>query len=214
MLTSEAFDFAPTGPRPPNVVYTGPRLADPAWARPWTPPPGDEPLVLVSLSSTYQDQVPMLRAIADALGRLPVRGLVTAGPSVDASAVAAPPNVSVVASAPHDAVLRQAAAVIGHGGHGTTIKALAHGVPVVAVPMGRDQNDIAARVVASGAGLGSRRAPSVAASARRSSGCSPSPLSPPRPRRLQAAIADDLAEDRAVDELERLAVRRASPSLA
>jgi UDP:flavonoid glycosyltransferase YjiC (YdhE family) len=40
-----------------------------------------------------------------------------------------------------------------HCGHGTTLKGLAAGVPLVCIPMGRDQNDTAARVVHSGAGL-------------------------------------------------------------
>ncbi len=40
-----------------------------------------------------------------------------------------------------------------HAGHGTVLKALAAGVPVVAMPLGRDQLDNAARVVHHGAGL-------------------------------------------------------------
>jgi UDP:flavonoid glycosyltransferase YjiC (YdhE family) len=33
------------------------------------------------------------------------------------------------------------------------MRALANGLPIVCIPMGRDQNDVAARVVARGAGL-------------------------------------------------------------
>ena len=40
-----------------------------------------------------------------------------------------------------------------HCGHGTTLKGLAAGVPLLCVPMGRDQNDTAVRVVERGAGL-------------------------------------------------------------
>ncbi len=43
--------------------------------------------------------------------------------------------------------------MITHGGHGTVIKALAAGVPMLCLPHGRDQADDAARVVAAGAGL-------------------------------------------------------------
>ena len=43
--------------------------------------------------------------------------------------------------------------MITHCGHGTTMKALAAGVPMVCVPMGRDQNDTAARVTFHGAGV-------------------------------------------------------------
>jgi len=65
----------------------------------------------------------------------------------------AAPNVFVCRSAPHNQLLPEAAAVVTHGGHGTVIRSLAAGVPLLCLPMGRDQNDNAARVVARGAGL-------------------------------------------------------------
>jgi UDP:flavonoid glycosyltransferase YjiC (YdhE family) len=49
--------------------------------------------------------------------------------------------------------MKSAAVVVSHGGHGTVIRALANGCPLLVQPMGRDQNDNAARVVARGAGL-------------------------------------------------------------
>jgi UDP:flavonoid glycosyltransferase YjiC (YdhE family) len=204
VMTSEAFDFPAAGARPANVRYVGPRLADPAWAGEWSPPPGDAPLVLVGFSSTFQDQLPVLRRVAEALGRLPVRGLVTLGPSLDADALDAPPNVTVVASAPHREVLAHAAAVVTHAGHGTVIKALAHGVPVVALPMGRDQLDVAARLVAAGAGLRLRPRARPAAIAQAVRRVLDEPAFARAARRLAEAIARDTAEDRAVAELEGL----------
>ena len=118
VLTSEAFEF-PGGPVPPNVRYVGPRLDDPEWVEEWTPPTGDQPLVLVGMSSTYQDHVSMLRRVAAGLGRLPVRGLITTGPTVTPDDIDAPPNVTVVRSAPHAEVLEHAGAVVTHAGHGT-----------------------------------------------------------------------------------------------
>jgi len=59
----------------------------------------------------------------------------------------------IVQSAPHREVLSQAALTITHGGHGTVMKALAAGVPMVLLPHGRDQADTAARVIARGAGV-------------------------------------------------------------
>ena len=41
-----------------------------------------------------------------------------------------------------------AAAVVTHAGHGTIMRALAHGIPLLCLPMGRDQDDNAARVFA------------------------------------------------------------------
>ena len=155
VLTSEAFDFP--AELDANVHYVGPRLADPAWVEPWTPPPGDDPLVLVALSSTFQDQVGTLQRVVDGLGRLPVRGLVTTGPAVSPDQLRAPANVQVVTAAPHAEVLQHASAVITHAGHGTVVKALAAGVPLLCMPMGRDQPDNATRVVVRGAGLKLKR---------------------------------------------------------
>jgi len=207
VLTSERFDY-PIDPLPPGVRYVGPRLDDPAWCEQWTPPAGDAPLVLVGLSSSDQDHTGLLQRIADALGRLPVRGLITTGPAIEPSELRAPANVTVVQSAPHSEVLRQAAAVVTHAGHGTVIKALAHGVPLVTIPLGRDQPDNAARVVHSGTGLRLRPGASearIAAAVRRL-------LDEPGFRaaagRMADAIQAELGEDHAAAELEALAESR------
>jgi UDP:flavonoid glycosyltransferase YjiC (YdhE family) len=153
VLTSPSFDFA-TPRLPPNVRYVGPQLDDPDWASGATwRPPGDAPLVLVAASSTFQRQTDLLRRAAAALGRLPVRGVVTVGRAVDPADVPAPENVRVVRAAPHRAVLAEAAAVVTHAGHGSVMKALAAGVPLVCMPMGRDQKDNAVRVLRLGAGV-------------------------------------------------------------
>jgi len=160
------------------------------------------------------DQTALLGRVAAALGRLDVRGLLTTGPSIDPRGFAAPANVRVVRSAPHTEVMRHAAAVITHAGHGTAIKALGAGVPVLALPLGRDQPDVAARVVAAGAGL---RLP-ARSSARRIANAVSRLLAEPAYRegagRLARAIAAERATDVAVDELEALAASRSSRALA
>lgn len=169
VLTSPEFDFPAT--LPAGVRYVGPVLDDPVWAKTrWTPPPGDDPLVLVAMSSTFQDQIGCLQRVLDALGTLPVRGIVTAGPALETSALDPPSNVAIVERAPHEEVLRHAALVVTHGGHGTVMKTLAAGVPMVLLPHGRDQADTATRVTMRGAGLALKRtAPShtIAAAAHR-----------------------------------------------
>jgi MGT family glycosyltransferase len=154
LATSRAFDFDQSPPAP--FRYVGPYLADPAWAAPWTPPwPADDrrPLVLVSFSTMYQGQEPLLRRVIEALSGLDVRGLVTLGPVLSAADFTAPGNVTIVASAPHSQVLPQAAAVVTHAGHASTLRPLVAGVPLVCLPLGRDQADNAERVAARGAGL-------------------------------------------------------------
>jgi MGT family glycosyltransferase len=158
VLTSPTFDYASPFV-PSNVRYLGPVLDDPSWTEPWAPSDDRRPLVLVALSSTFQDQSDLLQRIVGALATLPVRAIVTTGPAVDPGTIHAPDNVTVVRSAPHQEILREASLVITHCGHGTTLKTLAAGVPMVAIPMGRDQDDTAARVVHHGAGT--RLKPSV-----------------------------------------------------
>jgi len=156
VLTTRAFDFEATS-MPANVRYTGPQLDDPSWAAPWTSPwlaTDTRPLVLVSLSSTFQNQASVLRSCLAALATLPVRSLVTVGPAVNLAEFPSPgPHVAVVQSAPHTQVLQHARVMVTHCGHGTVMKALAAGVPIVAIPMGRDQPDTAARIVGRRAGV-------------------------------------------------------------
>jgi MGT family glycosyltransferase len=207
VLTSDAFDF-PRLPRHPKVRVVGPRLDDPAWAGEVELPAGEQPLVLVGLSSSHQGQDEVIRRSAAALGELPVRGLVTTGPAVDPFPAAA--NVVVLRSAPHAAVLPHAAAVVTHGGHGTVIKALAAGVPLVVLPMGRDQLDVAARVTAAGAGVRVKPSASPAKIAAAVRTVLDDPAYRLGAERLAAAIADETRADRAVAELEELATRAGS----
>ena len=213
LMTSRAFEYEAYSP-PPNVRVVGPRLDDPAWAADWSPPAGDDPLVLVGMSSTYMDHADALQRAATALGELPVRGVLTTGPSIAPDAIHAPANVTVVERAPHSEVLRHASAVVTHAGHGTVIKALAAGVPVVAIPLGRDQLDNAARVAHHGAGLrlkAKAKPEAIAAAVRR---VIEEPAFAEGARRIAAAIAAETAEDRAVTELEAVAERSAERSRA
>jgi MGT family glycosyltransferase len=206
LMTSRAFEYEQFTP-PPNVRLVGPRLDDPAWVGEWTPPAGDDPLVLVGMSSTFMDHGDALQRAATALGELPVRGLVTTGPAIPVGSIHAPANVTVVERAPHREVLKHADAIVTHAGHGTVLKALAAGVPVVAIPLGRDQLDNAARVAHHGAGLRlkPKARPDAIAAAVRS--VLEEPSFAENARRLAGAIASEIAEDRAAAELEALAER-------
>ena len=204
LMTSRAFEYESFSP-PPNVRVVGPRLDDPAWVGDWTPPAGDDPLVLVGMSSTYMDHADVLQSVTTALGELPVRGVVTTGPAVPIETIRSPENVTVVERAPHSEVLRHASAVVTHAGHGTVIKALAAGVPVVAMPLGRDQLDNAARVVHHGAGLRLKPKAKPDAIAKAVRRLLDEPSFAAAAERMAAAIAAETAEDRAAAELEALA---------
>ena len=147
----------------------------------------------------------MLQSVTTALGELPVRGVVTTGPAVPIETIRSPENVTVVERAPHSEVLRHASAVVTHAGHGTVIKALAAGVPVVAMPLGRDQLDNAARVVHHGAGLRLKPKAKPDAIAKAVRRLLDEPSFAAAAERMAAAIAAETAEDQAAAELEALA---------
>lgn len=127
-----------------------------AW-EPQTEPPAwlaevDRPVVLVTTSSEFQDDAVLVQTAFDALAEEDVVVVATM-PAGVAATIRVPGNGRLVEFVPHGAVLDRADVAITHGGMGATQKALAHGVPVVVVPFGRDQLEVAARVVVSGAGV-------------------------------------------------------------
>lgn len=66
---------------------------------------------------------------------------------------APPPNVIARPFIPQLALLPEVHAVVCHGGHNTVCEALAHGLPLVVLPIKDDQPVVAQQVVDSGAGL-------------------------------------------------------------
>ena len=143
------------GEVPANVVYTGALFEGPGPDRGWRPPTGRGPLVVVSLGTAGDDpaaETAVLERIVRALGELPVRGLVTVPDSVDPARLALPGNVTVTGYVRHAAVLPHADLVVTHGGLGTVVAALAHGLRMVCLPLGREQPDNARAVARIGAG--------------------------------------------------------------
>ena len=210
VCSSPSFDFAP-GSVPANVCYVGPQLDDQPSAesgRSWAGSPG---LVLVGLSSTVMRQEGLLQRAADALGQLPVRGLVTTGPAVDPAVISAPDNVTVTRWARHADLLPHCSAVITHGGHGTVLKALIAGVPLVILPLGRDQPDNAARVIHAGAGIRLRKNTSTAALRTAIARVTDDPRYRTAARRMAARLAAERDDNHAVDELEQVAAGRPAP---
>ena len=91
-----------------------------------------------------------LRAVAE----LPVRVLLTVGNDLDLDALpSVPDNVRVERWVPQQDVLGHAAMAVVHGGSGSTLGAIAAGVPLVVVPLFADQPENARRVAEVGAGL-------------------------------------------------------------
>jgi MGT family glycosyltransferase len=136
-LSAEPFEY-PRRDWPANVRLVGPCEWEPAsTGTDLLDGPGD-PLVLVTTSSEYQGDDALARTTTAALADLPLRVVVTV-PAGNPADYSTPPNATVVRFAPHGPLLDRAVCAVTHGGMGATQKALARGVPVCAVPFGRDQ---------------------------------------------------------------------------
>ncbi len=118
----------------------------------------DRPLVYVTFGSVAGSIPPfagVFREALDALADLDASILMTVGRAVDPGGLGPlPANATVVQWLPQDAVLAHASAMLGHGGFGTTMGALAAGVPQVVAPLfSFDQAVNGEHVAAVGAGL-------------------------------------------------------------
>jgi UDP:flavonoid glycosyltransferase YjiC (YdhE family) len=148
----------------------------------------------------------VVQNIVDATASLSVRTLVTLG-QLAPEAIRPAANTALVASASHDAVLREAAVVITHGGHGTVMRALRHGRPMLILPHGRDQNENAVRITERGAGLrlpANASAEAIQTAVRR---LLEEPGFTVAAQKLGEAIANEPGDVSAIKQLETLAVQ-------
>jgi EryCIII-like glycosyltransferase len=149
--TDPVFDLSFDG-LPERHHYVGPLgIWEPSGeVPPYLAEPGD-PWALVTISSQLQDDVPLARAALDALASRRLRVVVTLGPDHDPIELGSvPPDAQVERTVSHAAVLERAALLVSHAGHGSVMKALWYGRPMVLVPWGRDQPGVAARAAALG----------------------------------------------------------------
>lgn len=152
-FTAKALEY-PRDAWPPNVRFTGAATWAPASVSPQWLEEIDRPIALVSCSTERQQDRAILEA---ALRTLPGQGYfvvaTTGAHSPDSLAGTGSPHVRIEEFLPHDPVIDRASVVVCHGGMGITQRALARGVPVVVVPFGRDQPEVARRVEHAGAGV-------------------------------------------------------------
>ena len=149
--TAEPFEY-PRSDWPAKVRLVGPGL----WEPPADPPAWlddlRQPLVLVTCSTLFQNDRRLVEAACAAFAGARFDVVVTTA-DVDPSGLDAPPNIRIERFLPHAPVLERSTCVVCHAGMGITQKALAHGVPVVVVPFGRDQPEVARRVEVARAGV-------------------------------------------------------------
>jgi UDP:flavonoid glycosyltransferase YjiC (YdhE family) len=137
---------------PTHVVYAGPLGVRVRRRR--SVGAGERRRVLLTFSTTVMTgQAALIERVCDAVAGLDVDAVLTLGGGVEPSAMRIPASIEVVLDADHDLLMPSCAAVIGHGGLGTVLRALAHGMPQLLLPLGRDQAFNASRVEHLDAGI-------------------------------------------------------------
>lgn len=139
-LPATAFSFRPVPDGPPPTPITA---------------PDDVPTVYFTLGTIFNTECGDLFArVLAGLRDLPAHLVMTVGGRVDPAEFGPqPPHVRIERYLPQETVLPRCSVVVSHGGSGTVLGSLAHGVPSVVIPMGADQLDNAARCVALGVGV-------------------------------------------------------------
>ena len=195
------------------------RFRDPAWEEPakelpdWWPGREDEALVYVTFGSVagqFPQALPAYGAALSAVAGLRARVLLTVGRDLDVDALPAdvPENVHVEPWVPQQDVLAHASAAVVHGGSGSTLGALAAGVPLVVVPLFADQPQNARRVHELGAGIAVEPdREDLPATIEPLRGAIESVLSEPSYRDTAGALAAEVRAEPPVDEAVALSER-------
>ncbi len=150
---------------PPPQDWPARRVVTGYWTLPapagWAPPAplahflaAGPPPVYIGFGSVLAGRDPhaITALLVEALARAGVRGLIYRGAWGDLAGAELPGHVLAIDATPHDWLFSRVAAVVTHGGAGTTAAALRAGAPVVSVPFYGDQRFWAGRVAALGAG--------------------------------------------------------------
>jgi UDP:flavonoid glycosyltransferase YjiC (YdhE family) len=137
---------------PTWLRVVGPLMWEPPGER-VEPPPGAGPVVLVAPSTAQDPEQRLLRAALAGLADEPVRVIAISNRRQGEPAIAAPPNAVLVPWVSYSQTMPSCDLVVTHGGHGTLVRALACGCPLVVSPAGGDMAENAARVDRAGLGV-------------------------------------------------------------
>lgn len=148
-----AFDY-PRQELPPQMHYVGP-LQDPTM-RPHVPFDfsrlDGRPLIYASMGSLQNKLSGVFEIIARATAGLDAQVVLSFGREDARIPDELPGSPIAVKYAPQLELIERASLVITHAGMNTAMESLAHGVPMVAIPVTNDQPAVAARVAWTGAG--------------------------------------------------------------
>ena len=195
-------------PQPRNIVFTSREfqvgreafdsrylfVGPTAEAAPSAPfdhlPPGDAPLVYISMGTMYNNEPALYRACMDAFPPDRWRAVLSVGRRIGLPSLPpAPAHFAVHAEVPQMAVLRQAALFVTHGGINSAHEAMLAGVPMILLPCAADHFVVASQVAAAGAGIVLNRSE---ATAERLASLAAQVLSDPRYRARSHEMGDSL----------------------
>ncbi|WP_441248307.1 glycosyltransferase [Kitasatospora sp. McL0602] len=139
---------------PSPHAFRDPRFPLPAHTFAFRPGPAvpaapvrDTPTVYFTLGTVYTSTDLFARVLTGLQG-LAANVVATVGSQVDPAVFGPlPPNVRVEHFVPQDQLLPQCSLVVSHGGSGSLLGTLAHGLPSVLLPLGADQPYNARRCV-------------------------------------------------------------------
>lgn len=115
--------------------------------------PGELPFVYVTFG-TVVNRIAAFTVTVDAMRSLEARVLVTVGQNGDPEAFGPlPDHITVERFVPQAEILPRSDLVVSHGGSGTLLGGLAHGIPQLCLPQMADQYDNAEAITAVGAGI-------------------------------------------------------------
>jgi len=197
---------------PEHVHIVGPVMWEPPF-HDVEPPPGNAPLVLVAPSTAQDLEHRLLRAAVAGLAGERLRLLAAWNRKPLPVPVKVPANTRLVEWVSYSRTMPRCALVICHAGHGTMVRALSSGSPVLTVPAAGDMAENAAR--ADWAGVGTRLpwrwlSPQTLRLAVRHALADGAMAS--RARELRAWAAANDGTDRAADLVEQLALRGVAPT--
>jgi UDP:flavonoid glycosyltransferase YjiC (YdhE family) len=147
----------PSDPLPTTAHALSPLLpiaTDPDHFLMWPVELSDTPTVYFTLGTAYASRLrDVFVRVIEGLRDLPINLIVTVGLRLDPGDFGEQPaNVHIERYIPQALILPQCDLVISHGGSGSVMGALAHGVPLGLIPLNADQPLNAERCVALGAG--------------------------------------------------------------
>jgi zeaxanthin glucosyltransferase len=153
--TPKEFDL-PGIPWPSQFHYAGPFFDDAGREPipfPWEKLDGS-PLIYASLGTLVNGIASIYQAILAAVRRMPeVQVVLAKGNNIELNELGPiPPNVIVVDKAPQIELLKRSVLCITHAGLNTALESLAHGVPMMAIPISYDQPGVATRIAHHGVG--------------------------------------------------------------